>query len=245
MSAALAPKKPRQGVRLRIPRKSTRAQLASAHRLRGNRRLKLRLASGERLPGQYFDSETGLHYNYKRDYAPELGRYWQSDPIGLIGGLNNYSYAGGNALRFTDVFGLRACCSPSTKTDAECCASPPATEALQGRSGTPICCEGRLVPCIKTRSSPEPIYSIIRSCVLRHEQKHIDEDVLGCECTGIYPARPKEGRYDIGECEAYWIEIRCLKEGSAKCGTDELCRSWIRQHMELKLSQRELYQCNP
>jgi RHS repeat-associated protein len=46
-----------------------------------------------RLPGQRYDAETGLHYNYYRDYAPEIGRYIQSDRIGLIGGLNTYIYA--------------------------------------------------------------------------------------------------------------------------------------------------------
>ena len=40
-----------------------------------------------RLPGQYFDAETGLHQNWNRDYAPGIGRYIQADPIGLAGEL--------------------------------------------------------------------------------------------------------------------------------------------------------------
>ena len=59
-----------------------------------------------RYPGQYFDKETKLHYNYFRSYRPADGNYTQFDPIGLRGGPNGYLYAGANPLSFIDPMGL-------------------------------------------------------------------------------------------------------------------------------------------
>ncbi len=59
-----------------------------------------------RLPGQYFDSETNNNYNYFRDYDPLTGRYVQSDPIGLAGGINTYNYSEAAPLQKTDPLGL-------------------------------------------------------------------------------------------------------------------------------------------
>ncbi|HMN46057.1 MAG TPA: DNRLRE domain-containing protein [Povalibacter sp.] len=76
-----------------------------------------------RFPGQYFGAETGLHYNYFRDYDPSTGRYVQSDPIGLYGGMNTYAYTNSQPMVLADPRGLQAIPIPAAPT------VPPGTPA--------------------------------------------------------------------------------------------------------------------
>ncbi len=61
-----------------------------------------------RFPGQQYDRETGTHYNYFRDYEAQAGRYVQSDPIGLFGGITTFTYTEKGAVLQSDPYGLSA-----------------------------------------------------------------------------------------------------------------------------------------
>ncbi|HIF9226196.1 TPA: RHS repeat-associated core domain-containing protein [Photobacterium damselae] len=71
-----------------------------------------------RFQGQYYDSETGLHYNRHRYYSPKTGRFTTVDPIGLAGGLNNYQYVP-NPVNWVDPLGLSACPPPDGPNKVE------------------------------------------------------------------------------------------------------------------------------
>ncbi|MBK5397405.1 RHS repeat protein [Pseudomonas sp. TH39(2020)] len=86
-----------------------------------------------RFQGQYFDAESGLHYNRHRYYDPEVGRYLTPDPVKLAGGLNQYQYTP-NPTGWVDPLGLTANCPPPNKPG---CKAPDDTTGATVDEGEP------------------------------------------------------------------------------------------------------------
>ena len=192
-----------------------------------------------RFPGQQYDAETGLHYNYYRDYEPQTGRYVESDPIGLRGGPSTYSYASQSSLRYIDRRGLAALdCSINRSAHGQ------------------IHCDGngnfRIVNCNKGCTRP---------CTQQHEEKHVEDwkARYGADaCKGIEPGKSPDGPassptfggpldYDMffnkSECDAYQKGMDCAKRMRDSTCLSPECEDDVERFLRGGASHRAYRRC--
>jgi RHS repeat-associated protein len=147
-----------------------------------------------RFPGQYYDEETGLHYNYHRYYDPRTGRYLTPDPIGLVGGINLYCYAVNNPVNWIDPLGLYR--------------YPPGTMC-------PIikCDWQELADCINDRlkhTSPDTILQCLMCAATRGMQQEACATCLSDSIVGI-------GECYTDYCQVKYIPCSKLNESDDAC----------------------------
>ncbi|WP_455827938.1 RHS repeat-associated core domain-containing protein, partial [Pseudomonas kilonensis] len=87
-----------------------------------------------RFQGQYFDQESGLHYNRHRYYNPDIGRYLTPDPVKLAGGINAYQYVP-NPTGWVDPLGLSTECPGNRRRKSTCDKSPEPEDPIYSRNG--------------------------------------------------------------------------------------------------------------
>jgi uncharacterized protein RhaS with RHS repeats len=161
-----------------------------------------------------------MYYNYFRDYDPAIGRYVQSDPIGLAGGLTTFAYTHDDPLRFTDRKGLMS--------DKQCCQVSIQKGQDEGDSGWPICCNGRKVGCSNINPNSwnsSKAASLVAQCAESHERDHFPS-LKPCTC-GMQGVDRLDARDPIdtpaSECFGYARTVACLRQNTKKCGNDATC----------------------
>ena len=117
-----------------------------------------------RFPGQYYDSESTLHYNWNRYYNPAIGRFISSDPIGLEGGLNTFGYAGQSPVVFFDFKGWHH----ERRPDGRNCVDEDGNPAYCPRNPCATAeCAADLPPAQHEQTIPNPPNETAQRCYLQ------------------------------------------------------------------------------
>lgn len=201
-----------------------------------------------RFPGQVFDPTTGLHHNGYREYDPSVGRYLESDPIGLRGGISTYGYASQRPTIDIDPRGL-ADFSPILITPNPYDTPPFASTYCEKDTPAILFNFGRWPPELLSCKA-------IRDCVIEHELSHLKNALdanpnicpkhKGGKWTGGWLHNPRKAitfsneqrpygvlsELMVSELYAHAAELRCLAKNlrSGKC--DDFCRKQVLKRIE-------------
>jgi RHS repeat-associated protein len=143
-----------------------------------------------RYPGQWLDGETGLHYNYFRDYEAGTGRYVESDPIGLYGHISTYGYAASSPTNLVDYDGLRSMKPrPAISCGVFSWLKKKLTSGAGGAAAANIVCDSDDKDC-QARCNCESNVRNVKclsnpGCIFRSREK-LNWCLLNCADTGVY-----------------------------------------------------------
>jgi RHS repeat-associated protein len=160
------------------------------------------ITNNQRLPGQWFQIEDGLSYNWHRTYDPSLGRYTQADPLGFVDGPSVYGYAGQSPVMRVDPRGLNRITNPLT--DPRVCGAFVVGIGLCVY--TPICREyfGLPTPNISTPTPPMSFPPFLSTPDQPYAGKTPDDK----------PMRPRGKQYIDPDNDSVWEKDRTKHGGS-------------------------------
>jgi RHS repeat-associated protein len=180
-----------------------------------------------RFPGQRFDAASGLNYNYFRDYDPSTGRYVQSDPIGLAGGLSTYGYVAGNPLSFIGPFGLQISSADHfcTRFPLECAGAIPRPS--------------NLAPSFLGTGLAATLWCLISGCTVPNEMQNerwVDDPEAAAEHDAYKERSAQTPPPDLDECtRIIWLLQREMDVIAAMKAWDA---KWMPGRHDVAIAQR-------